>query len=146
MIESPEDLYHGAIARCLAGYQLLEEQLKTYLGIYFGVVRALLPSGLHFGFESKEIENAPLERLVHLFSKACDDAKLVASLREVISHRNEVAHRALLLSYKSSPTTEEYVELSSEAVKRSGVIGELMARVCDKTGEIVKVLESRVRE
>ena len=108
---TPQQHYRESVTSALGGYQLVEGLLKFYAGAYYNAVRAYLGERLFFDFHEKDVEKAPLERLVSGFAKTCGNKKLVAELRELIGHRNEIAHQALLRLYDEDASDVKFHEM-----------------------------------
>lgn len=140
---SPDDEreYREAAAHALAGFQLLEEGLKSHLGLYFDTVREVLGDRLHFGFEQSEFQEAPLGRLISVFSKVCADQDLITQLRSMIKHRDKVAHQAFLCLYGSKPGKGELSALGSENIQHGMKVAELMGRVHSETMRVLGVMK-----
>jgi hypothetical protein len=133
--------YRDAVAHALGGFQLLEEGLKMHLNLYFDTVRDLIGTRLHFGFAGSEFQEAPLGRLVSIFSKVCPDQELLAQLRSVIKHRDKVAHQAFLCLYGNKPAKEELGAMAYENVKLGSTVADLMGRVHKETVRVLGVME-----
>ena len=122
--------YREVANHALAGYQLVEELLKTYIGNHFEIARSLLGDRLHLDFTRKDYEKAPLGRLLQVFAKLCPDAKLVADLRAELPHRDHVAHQSLLILFSSSPASAEFLHSHiSDLVERNDSIASLLGRL-----------------
>lgn len=124
------NLYREGASHALAGYQLIESLLKTYISNHFKIVKFILGNQLYFGFTGNEYEQAPLERLVNIFSKLCNDDQLIRELRNEITHRNHIAHQSMLIMYsKRKLGVEQFISLNDEMVKRNNTIANLLDRL-----------------
>jgi len=133
-----ENLYRDGVMQVLPGYQLLEEQLKTYLEVHFDLTRAILANRLHFDFKRDDYQDAALGRLVHVFSKLCANKDLVLRLRAVVKNRDHIAHQALVKLYKENISTQEYSGLIEELNNQMNTASQLMtdiAKEMKKMGE-----------
>ena len=128
-----QEHYRVSVTNALAGFQLVEESLKGYLGLYYQSIRHLLSGRLHFDFHRADINEAPLGRLVGSFSKSCANALLVARLRSLIKHRDTTAHKALVCLYESATTDEQYHDM----IKANH-------RMSDETREVLIALSEEV--
>ena len=98
----------------LAGYQLIESVLKFYADTYYKAVRGFLDGKLHFDYHGKDVESAPLGRLISGFSKTCGNKQLVADLRKLLSHRDQIAHQGLLCLYDQDTSEETFHKMIKE--------------------------------
>jgi len=133
-----EKLYRDGVTHVLAGYQLLEEQLKIYLEIHFDLTRAILASRLYFDFKRDDYQDAALGRLVHIFSKLCANKDLVLGLRSVVKSRDHIAHQALVKLYKQDISAQEYSGLIAELNNQMNTVSQLMtdiAKEMEKMGD-----------
>ena len=96
MHDEPHLRFGTDVNRALVAYQLIEENLKLYINFSFQLIRIKLSPSIPFKFEGAEFDNAPLERLLHVFSRLTDNELLVARLNKLKSDRNFVAHYALV--------------------------------------------------
>jgi hypothetical protein len=119
--KSAKDGYRDIVTHTLAGFQLLEEGLKKYIDSHYGAIRILVKGRVHFAFDRKDIDQAPLGKLCNIFAKVCANQDLVKRLRALIKHRDEIAHRALTHLYGSNTSDaelqamwDEYVEVSNQ--------------------------------
>lgn len=142
-MKSTEEHYKEGLVLVLAGYQLIEASLKTYLKNYFTIVRYIVPTELYFGFEGKDYETAALGTLLKVFSKVCGDSKLVADLKSEVSHRDNVAHQAALVLFKKAPLSEEEFDALSEQVAVQGKnITQLIERLREAHNKMEKYYAS----
>jgi hypothetical protein len=111
---TPQQHYRESVTSALAGYQLLEGLLKFYAEAYYNVVRAFLAGHLHFDYHRKDVEASALGRLINGFAKTCGNKKLVGELRELIGHRDQIAHQALLRLYDDDISEEKLHEMIQE--------------------------------
>ena len=103
-----KDRYQDAAGHALAGFQLIEEHLKEYIGHYYDTVRVLMAGKLSFQHKREDIEDAPLERLTNTFARINANAELVKQIRSLIRVRNEVAHRAFKHLYGPSKQDADF--------------------------------------
>lgn len=124
-----EQQYRDAVSHALAGFQLVEEALKDYIGIYHEAVRKLLPSTIAYGSSRKDIQDAALGKLINVFAKSCGNQALITELRSLINTRDELAHRALLGLYgnaqEPSNLAERSVALQTIAEQISGLLAQI---------------------
>jgi hypothetical protein len=140
---SATQLYRDGVTQALAGFQLIEEELKNYLEMHFECVRLILGGRLHFDFSRRDYQDAALGRLINVFSKVCPNKELVTDLRAVVKHRDHVAHQALLRLYSDKPPSDaEYLPLLSELNEVVQLVSRLLQRIVDEMAKLPKVLDS----
>jgi hypothetical protein len=83
------------IGEALSPYQLIEEYLKFYIESAHRRIALILRGRIPFRYPRKEYENAPLERLITMFSRHSDNEDLIKRLRDALTKRNYVAHNAI---------------------------------------------------
>ncbi|WP_369915443.1 hypothetical protein AB8810_02250 [Xanthomonas sp. NCPPB 3005] len=130
LLATDKELYREGASHALAGYQMIEELLKTYIGNYFGIVRSLVQDKIYFGFRKQDYKQAPLGRLLQTFDKICADKELVAALRAEVPHRDHIAHQSLLVLFaKSQPTPEDFSKLLEDLTVRNSAIQAVMLQL-----------------
>ncbi len=112
----PHKRYQEVASHALAGFQLIEGGLKDYIGIYHGLVRKLLPSGLAYKYSRKDVEEVALGRLINIFSKLSTNDALVGALRAQVALRDELAHRAFLNLYGHGDNAEDLISQTDRLV------------------------------
>jgi hypothetical protein len=90
--------YFDSATRCLIAYQYIEEALKQVLTrlevlVYFRI-RQFTPYDPKSRLAS--IRDAAMGRLIDMLTAYCDDADLIAELREIKKQRDDLAHQAFL--------------------------------------------------
>ena len=122
--------FEKGVTLALSGYQLIEAAIKLYLRNYFKIAKYLISEQVYFGFDGSDYDNAPLGKLINIFSKTFSDKELVSDLKSEISHRNNIAHQAALeLFRKESLSSEEFNELSNNIEIHSKNITNLLSRL-----------------
>jgi hypothetical protein len=121
-----KEKYTEATIHALAGFQIIEEHLKMYIGYYYDAVRVLLKGQLSFQYTREEINEAPLERLTSLFSKINANNDLVKRIRSLLKHRNEIAHGAFTHLYGPPKTDEQFKTDTAEFLVVAGKLDVIM--------------------
>jgi hypothetical protein len=137
LVEHGKQMYEKGVNQLLAGFQLIEDMLKSYLEAHFDLTRAFLAGRLHFEFRREDYQEAPLNRLMHVFSRLCANSQLVTELRAVIKRRNDVAHRALLKLFDNQLSPTDYAALINELATDNAAVASLLQRLHD---EFIKLL------
>ena len=143
MTTSPQDLkqqgqalYSRGVNQALAGFQLIEEMLKTYIEMHFDFIRLLVNGRAHFEFRREDYQEAALGRLTQVFSKLCSNGQLISDLRAVAKRRDFIAHRALLKLYDAQISPVEYTELMDELREDMDRNSKLMKGILEETSKI----------
>lgn len=129
LVEDGKKLYSVSVNQVLSGFQLVEEQLKTYIECHFDSVRTILNGRLYFDFKRDDYQDAALGRLTQVFSKICANKQLVTDLRAMIKRRDHIAHRALLMLYGPDMSPAEYIMLGDELMSDMRRISDLLDRI-----------------
>ena len=106
--------YRKSVMNALGGYQLLEQQLKTYLAMYYDAVRVLTKDQLHCGYSESDFQNAPLGKLRTAFSKTNGNAQLSRDIQGLISHRYHIAHQAMTALYDQTIPDKDITTMVEE--------------------------------
>lgn len=113
-MKQPNALYEKRASITLAGFQVTESLLKTYIGKSFEVMRILSKGYVDFSSSQSDIENHSLERLISIFKTVNGNLGLIQDLQSVVKHRNRLAHRAFLPLYGQKTSDEDYWKLIDE--------------------------------
>jgi hypothetical protein len=132
--------YRNATAHALAGFQLLEAALKTYIAAYYLVVRSLLAGRLPFNFSRDEIENSSLERILKVYKRVAQDPELVLRISALVKTRNDIAHRALGLLYDETVNDDFFLEATGEMVALGDKLTALMKEVTEGSQKVMSQL------
>lgn len=90
------DAYLVAINKALLSFQMIEEALKICVGLSYEIIQTTAPPPIVFRFDPAVVLNAPLDRLIKMFSVVTVNEELVKDLRKVIEWRNYCAHNAFV--------------------------------------------------
>ena len=90
--------YHLAVQMALSDFQYIEESLRFYIAVAYDLIRHQMKGKLPFHFNEPDLEKDALGRLIQKYAKFSDNTTLVAELKRLQRHRNQVAHRGLLLT------------------------------------------------
>jgi hypothetical protein len=136
-----KDLYREGVAHTLGGFQLLEEGLKTYIGVYHSTVSQILKGRLHYGYEQSDIQEAPLGRLLTVFGKVCSNQALIAEMRALVRHRDEAAHQAFICLYGPGPGDQKLIEMVDANAKLGTQLSLLLPRLHAEMLKVYEVLQ-----
>ena len=134
-----EQYYRDAASHTLAGFQLIEESLKSYIGYYHEMVRRLLPAEVAYRYSRADVQNAALGKLVNIFGKINPNEMLICQLRAHIKVRDELAHTAFLHLYGELPPQQELKSRASSFIQVSKNLGELLGNLNEESNVIVKM-------
>ena len=124
-----EGQYRDAVSHALAGFQLIEESLKDYIGFYHDAVRKLLPPTITYGSSRRDIQDAALGKLINVFSKCRGNQAFISDLRSLTSTRDELAHKALVGLYGTVPEPSDLEAKAASFQKKAETISELLAKL-----------------
>jgi len=96
LLTMKNEAYLVAINKALLSFQMIEEALKHCVGLSYEIIRATAPPPIVFRFDPAVVVNAPLDRLIKMFSAVTVNEELVKDLRKVIEWRNYCAHNAFV--------------------------------------------------
>lgn len=136
LLTEGSELYRDGVTHVLAGYQLLEEQLKEFIGLHYEKTRILLAGRIHFGYLRSDHAKSPLGRLTNTFGKLSANGDLLARLRAVGDHRDHVAHQALLVLYGPKLTVEQYGTLTKEIAEKADLLHGLMLELVEEQNKL----------
>jgi hypothetical protein len=133
---SQMDVFLRRIGEALSPYQLIEEYLKFYIERAHIRIELLLLGRLPFRYPRSDYENAPLERLITMFSRHSDNDHLIKRLRAAVKKRNYVAHKV----------TGHYIEHRSKNPKVAQSILEDLKKIENAGYDLVEELQNELRK
>jgi hypothetical protein len=109
-----DNVYVTEVQKALFAFQMIEEGLKNYVGVSYEIIKRSAPPPVVFNFNASAINNAPLGKLIKMFSSISANNQLIGDLHKVEEWRNFCAHRAFIHEFISRqsgiPVTEKDVE------------------------------------
>lgn len=124
--------YIAAIHKALLSFQMVEEVLKICVGLSYEVIAKTVPAPIVFRFDPADINNAPLGKLIKMFSAINSNSELVGDLGKILKWRNFCAHNAfiheILNSASKSPFTPHGAEDVEGIVKFSSSLVECLGK------------------
>jgi hypothetical protein len=130
------DVFLRQIGKALAPYQLIEEYLKFYIERTHLEIQMTLLDRIPFRYPRSEYENAPLERLITMFSRHSDKEDLIKRLRGALKKRNYVAHSAV----------SHYMEHREKNPAVAQSISEALEKIKDEGYDLVEELQDAFKE
>ena len=109
--------YREVVSKAVVTFQLIEDNLKLYIKFTFKLIRVHLNKEIPFRFDGLEYENAPLERLITVFSKLTDNTHLVDRLNKLKNERNYCAHAAFVEYLKKLDAQDFEHEREAEKIE-----------------------------
>ena len=76
--------YVVAVHKALLSFQMLEEALKICVGLSYEIIAKAAPAPIVFRFDPTSINNAPLGKLIKMFSELNSNAVLVGDLGKAV--------------------------------------------------------------
>jgi hypothetical protein len=136
------DHYREAVISALSGFQLIESTLKLYISMHYDTTRLLLKDRVHFDFQGDDLKDAALGRLVTVFSKLNRNTRLVARIRELIKHRDEIAHQALVQLFDPNKGEDDHVAGAGRMFEITNKVGPILDDLQKENELLLEVLKS----
>lgn len=136
-MNNPKDIYKERVISILTNFQILEMSLKIYIGKSYELIQHIVVDRVYFDFSASDVENYPLEKLLNLFGKLNGNEELKKRLNKLRSHRNYVAHQALLLSLPKNENTDEFHEKARDFFYLEEEIMKCLIELADEGGELL---------
>ena len=133
--------YRTSVMNALGGYQLLEQQLKTYLAMYHDAVRVLTKGQLHYGYGESDFQNWPLGRLRSTFAKTNGNDQLAKDIQSLISHRDHIAHQAMTALYDQSIPDQKITAMVEENFTTIRKIQEIQRALANEMEQVITVFK-----
>lgn len=111
-----DDFTHEA-QFALVGYQMVEEQLKSYICTAYKLIRNRTSDLFPFKYEDEEVDNYAMEKLINIFKKINENSELIQKLQKLPNNRNYIAHQAFAHAYVKRTAHEESLEEETKKVK-----------------------------
>lgn len=143
---SLSDDYKLAAYHALAGFQLLEKNIKDYLNQHNAMVQFLVQPDLVYNFSVDDNNGMALSGLLKRFKRVSNKTDLISDINSLISDRDNLAHSALIGVYHDvskdeyKASIESFKQVSARlkpvnnALLRETVA--LIAISCKKTGNL----------
>jgi hypothetical protein len=132
-----EHFYRESATHALAGFQLVEEALKSYIGYYHETVRQFLPEKLSYRYSRQDVQDAALGKLVNVFAKISSNDKLISELRTLIKVRDDLAHKAFIALYGQLPPEDELKKRGDTLLKIAERVGLILGELHDDSLALV---------
>ena len=126
----------------LIDFQFLEESLKEYLGTQFSLIKKLSEGMIPFNYSAKDLNNKTLGSLVITLSKYLDDDEHIKRLKDVVKHRNDIAHSAFAFIKKGEnkeALPEKKAELSKIKRELDYLLEKQIILIVNQTASITKI-------
>jgi hypothetical protein len=134
-----EQYFRESATHALAGFQLVEEALKSYIGQYRDAVRRFLPEKLTYRYARQDVQEAALGKLVNVFAKVTPNDKLVAELRGLVKARDDLAHKAFVNLYGPKPSEEEFRKRGDAFIQVARRLGNILGELHEESVRLVAV-------
>jgi len=121
--KAKNEVYISTVQNALFTFQMIEEALKICIrGSYEIIVRSA-PTPVVFNFEAAAITNAPLGRLINMFSGVSANSTLVTELKSIEKWRNFCAHGAYAHEFLKRGTSEAVSQNDIDDVRKVTAAG-----------------------
>jgi hypothetical protein len=87
--------FYLRVAIALSGCQLVEQQLKLYIAEAFKLVHKFVGHRMPFNMSGADYERSPLQGLIKMLRKLCDNKQLIKDLEAFQNDRDFVSHNAI---------------------------------------------------
>ena len=109
--------YVVAVHKALLSFQMLEEALKICVGLSYEIIAKAAPAPIVFRFDPTSINNAPLGKLIKMFSELNSNAVLVGDLGKAVKWRNFCAHNAFAHEFLNKSSVSPFTAHDAEDVE-----------------------------
>ena len=129
--------YLAAAHKALLSFQMIEEALKICVGLSYEVIAKAAPAPIVFRFDPAAINNAPLGKLVKMFSEINCNTELVSDLGKVLKWRNYCAHNAFAHEFLDRAGASPFAAHDTEDVH---AVVRFSTNLLERLGNEMKVL------
>lgn len=103
MADNHQADYREVVAQAIFAFQMIEEALKIRIGLSQEAIASSLKEPLIFKVDKKKITEAPLGKLIQMYSVHSQNTELIKWLQSAVRWRNFLAHEAFTREFLSSP-------------------------------------------
>jgi len=129
--------YISAINNALLSFQMIEEALKICVRLSYEVIAKATPAPVVFRFDPAGITNAPLGKLIKMFSAINSNAELISDLGKVVNWRNFCAHNAFAHEFLDRANASPFTAHDTEDVM---VIVQFSTALVERLGSEMKAI------
>jgi len=115
-VDLAKQRYFNALQMALTDFQYIEEGPRMDLATAYNVLRKAVESRLPFNFDYSDVRNDALGKLISKYLKFSNNKELGANLRKALDHRNEIAHRGMLLTVEEQRDVR-YLDSNAERLE-----------------------------
>lgn len=131
-----DEKYLDLVNKALFSFQMVEESLKLCIGLSYEIIAASTPSGLAFKFSKDSIYNAPLGRLISMFSNISNNETLIEDLKKVVKWRNFCAHNAYAHEFMTRASKSSFSHHTSDD----------LAKIAMASNDLVSLLGEEIKK
>lgn len=135
MSNQASDAYIAAINKALLSFQMVEEALKICIGLSYELIAKAAPAPVVFRFDPAGINNAPMGKLIPMFSEINSNAELISDLGKVLKWRNFCAHNAFAHEFLDRAGASPFKAHDTEQVK---VVVQVSSALVERLGNELK--------
>jgi hypothetical protein len=93
--DSHENEFYLQVAYSLGCCQMLEQELKNYIGTVFSIIKEQIGETIPFRYDKKDVENHALGRLIETYKKLSNDIPTIRRLEAFKESRDMLAHKSI---------------------------------------------------
>lgn len=134
------DTYIAALHHALLSFQMIEEGLKACVGMSHEIIQETTPLPTVFNFDRKAIVEAPLGRLITMFSRVSQNADLVKELRKIAEWRDFCAHNAFRHEMYSRTGSSDF---SAHSAQDMATVTRATALLVERIAQEVKAIREQ---
>jgi len=132
-----QDEYLTEAQGALFAFQMLEEALKIWIGLFYKMNDARKPAG----FKEKKLMNTPLGPLIDVYKTASGDSELVTDMKSAVEWRNFCAHNAYLHWLYSQTTSSPFTAHSVAELRQ---VKDFSSNLAQRVGNEINTLRAQV--
>lgn len=125
----------------LTWFQFIEERLKIYLSMSFGIIKSSVGKRIAFKYTSKDIDGMSLGKLLYVFKKFNKNAELHRKIENIIPRRNYYAHRGYVLYAGTKKDIEREVKWLRKHINECEKLWPKLDNILIKLNEEIKDLQ-----
>lgn len=134
--------YLASVMQAIAAFQMIEEGLKICIGLSHQVLEQVAPSPITFKVDATKINEAPLGKLIELFSQVSTNEQLIKDLKKVRPWRNFCAHNAFSHEFLNTHGESGFDDRKESELK---LVVESCQNILERIGAEIKLVQHEYR-
>ena len=131
--------YVNNVALVIANFQYIEEALRMHISTVNKRIKERMKDEIPFKYNYKLIAKDSLGILVGKFERINDNQSLVKELKLLVFHRNDIVHRALLLTVEEWNNKLQDAFRIAEVQKLRTRTRKILHQIIEETKEVEKI-------